>query len=188
MKRFFLCPLIALLVSLNSICGSIFHMYSIKLFFIIQSLLFLLDFLFWSVFFFKILNQKSDLLLIKILSAIVFLIAFYLLFVSKVSNQNLHIVALGAICKTIFCVIYFNRLFKYLFYQNILSEPSFWIVTGVILYACLSLPFYGLNSYIKLQFPPDISSTIFSISNILIIIMHLFFIKAYVCTIRLHKA
>lgn len=188
MKGFFLCPLMALLVSLNSICGSLFLMYSINLFFLIQSFLFLLDLLFWSKFFLTILNHKSDAVLIKILTATVFLIAFYLLFVSKVNKQNLHTVALSTICKTIFCVIYYSRLFKYLFYQNILSEPSFWIVTGVILYSCLSLPFYGLNSYIKLQFPQNISSSIFSISNILIIIMHLFFAKAYICTIRLHKA
>lgn len=188
MKGFFFCPLIALLVSINTICGSLFSMYSINLFFIIQNFMSLLDLLFWCTFFLIIFKNKKDADKIKILLAITLLVAVYLYFFSKVNNQNLHLIALAAICKTIFCIFFFYKLFKNLFYQNLLKEPSFWIVTGLIFYSCLSLPFYGLNSYFKFQFSSIIASNIFSISNMLLIIMHLFFIKAYICTMRVHKA
>lgn len=188
MKWFFLYPQIALLVSINSICGSLLSLYPINLFFTIQSYLFLVDLFFWCLFFLQILNDKKDGNKITILFSITLFTAFYLLFFSKVDKSNLHIVALSAICKTIFCIFFFYKLFKNLYYQNILKEPAFWIVSGLIFCSCLSLPFYGLNSYIKLQFPPLIASNIFSVSNMLIIIMHLFFIKAYICTIRVHKA
>lgn len=188
MKGFFFCPLIALLVSINTICGSLFVMYPINLFFLIQNFMSFLDLLFWCIFFLLILKDKKDADKIKILLAITLLFAVYLHFFSNVNNQNLHIIALTAICKTIYCIFFFYKLFKNLFYQNLLKEPSFWIATGLIFYSCLSLPFYGLNSYFKFQFSPLISSNIFSISNMLLIIMHLFFIKAYICTIRVHKA
>jgi hypothetical protein len=188
MRWFFLYPLIAFLVSINSICGPLFLLYSTNLFFTIQSYLFLVDLFFWYYFFLQILNNKKDGEKIKNLLSITLLIAFYLLFFSKVDKRNLHIVALSAICKTVFCIFFFYKLFKKLYYQNILKEPAFWIVTGLIFYSCLSLPFYGLNSYIKSHFSLLISSNIFSVSNILIIIMHLFFIKAYLCTIQVHKA
>lgn len=184
MHGFFFCPLIALLVSINSICGSLFSMYSNILFFNIQSSLFLIDLIFWFFFFKKILQEKEDVNKIKILLTITLLIAVYLLFFNTVDKRNLHIIALDSICKSIFCVLFYQSLFKNLTYKNILSEPSFWIVSGVIFHSCLSLPFYGLNSYIKLEFSPLIASNIFSISNMLIIIMHLFFIKAYLCTIK----
>lgn len=188
MHRFFFCPLIALLVSINSICGSLFFMYSTNLFFNIQSSLFLMDLIFWFFFFKRVLLEKKDVNKIKILLILTLLIATYLLFFNTVDKRNLHIVALDSICKAIFCILFYQSLFKNLTYKNILTEPSFWIVSGVIFYSCLSLPFYGLNSYIKLQFSPLIASNILSISNMLIIIMHLFFIKAYLCTIKVQKA
>jgi len=188
MKRFFLYPLLALLVSINSICGRILLLYPSNLFFNIQSYLFLVDLFFWCCFFSVILNNKKDSDKIKALFIITFFVAVYLLFFNKVDKRNLHIGALSAICKTVFCVFFFYKLFKNLYYQNILKEPVFWIVTGLIFSSSLLLPFYGLNSYIKAQFPPLISSNIFSVSNMLIIIMHLFFMKAYLCTIQVHKA
>ncbi len=187
MKGFFLCPLIALLVSINSIFGSIFFLYNQELCFLIQSFLFLFELLFWSFFFLKILKDKKDSMKIKILFSITLLISIYLIYFSNVDKRNLNIVALSVICKTIFCIFFYYDLFKNLSYRNILLEPVFWIVTGLIFYSCLSLPIYTLNSYIKLLLPV-FASNIFSISNMLIIIMHLFFIKAYLCKIRLHKA
>jgi len=187
MKKFFLYPLIALLISINSICGPLLLLYPINLYFTIQNYLFLVDLFFWYCFFSVILNDKKDDNKIKILFIITFFVALYLLFFNNVDKRNLHIGALSAICKTVFCIFFFYKLFKNLYYQNILKEPLFWIVTGLIFNSSLSLPFYGLNSYIKSQFPSLVSSNIFSVSNMLIIIMHLFFMKAYLCTTQVHK-
>ncbi len=188
MKGFFFCPLIGLFLSLNTIFRMLFVSYPLDLFFIIQSNLFLLDLVFWSFFVSITLKDKKDTNKIKSLLLITLLISVYLLFFTNVDKRNVHIIALTSICKTIFCIFFYYKLFKNLSYKNILSEPSFWIVTGLIFYSCLSLPFYGLSSYIKMQFSPLVSNNIFSISNMLIIIMHLFFIKAYLCTIRVHRA
>lgn len=191
MKGFSFVILISLLLSINTICGRFFFLYDVDLYFFIQSVLNLLDLFFWTLFFLRLLNDKKNSRIIKILSTFTLSLAIYILYynrTSSTSSANLHIIVLLNICKTIFCIYFYHNLFKKLSTQNILSEPSFWIVNGLIFYSCLSLPFYGLNNYIKLQFSISISNNIFSISNMLIIIMYLFFIKAYLCKTHLHKA
>lgn len=188
MKGFFFCPLISLAVSANSISSRFFFLYPIEKNFLIQNILHLFDLLFWVLFFLKIPKIKRDFKKIKILFVSTLTIATLLFYLNTSDNPNLHIHVLSNMCKTIFCIFFYNNLFKNLPDQNILLEPSFWIIAGLFFYSCLSLPFYALHSYIKQQFISIIYSNIFSISNMLIIIMHLFFIKAYLCTIRQHKA
>lgn len=188
MKGFFFYPLIALLVSANSICSAILFLYAKEINFFIQSFLQLCDLLFWTIFFSRIFIKGKEIRKIKFLFLCTMIITIYLLYFNRTGTSNLHIHALSNLCKTIFCISFYNRLFKTPPDQNLLLEPSFWIVTGLIFYSCLSVPFYALNDYIKQNFVEIISYNIFSISNMLIIIMHLFFIKAYLCTIRLHRA
>ena len=188
MKGFYIYSLIALLTSFNTILGSLFLLYNSKLFYIIQSTLNLCNLAFWTFFFLALLKDRIYSTIIYILFISTFLLAVSLLNLSYINKPNLQIRALINMCQTIYCIIFYHKLFKNITYQNILLEPSFWIVAGLIFFSCLSLPFYALNSYIKQEFPLIISANIFSISNMLIIIMHLFFIKAYLCTIRLHRA
>lgn len=187
MERFFFVILIALALSINSIFGSLFFLYNIKLFVFIQSCLDLLDLIFWTFFFLKLLPDKKNKIIISIFFITSLLFSFIFFFHNNLDKSNLQILVVFNVCKSVFCILFYHTLFKNLTYQNILSEQAFWIVNGLIFYSSLSLPFYGLNFYIKEQFSPLISNNIFSISNMLIIIMHLFFIKAYLCRIQVHK-
>lgn len=187
MKVFFVCIVIALLVSVNSIFGLFLPKYNLKICFFIQNILFLLDLFFWGLFFLKVLRDKKSQRIMKVLFAITFSIAAFILYINGMAKVNLQALAVINICKTIFCILFYHHLFKIISIQNLFKDPLFWIVTGVIFYSCLSLPFYGLNNYIKLQFPPLIATNIFSISNMLIIIKYLFFIKAFLCTINLRR-
>lgn len=188
MKGFFFCILIALLVSTNSICFKFFFLYNNEICFFIQSTLFLFDLLFWTLFFLKLLTDAKNHRIIKILFILTLSLAVYIFYYNSTDKSNLHVLALLNICKTIFCVLFYHNLFKKMSDQKILLEPAFWIVNGLIFYSCLSLPFYGLSGYIQQEFSPLIVNNIFSISNMLIIIMYLFFIKAFLCTTSLHKA
>ena len=188
MKGFFFCSFIALLTSINTICTSFFLLYSLKICFLIQNILIIADLLFWTLFFMKLLKERNILKKIILLFICTLLLAIYLFYSSDTEKPNLQVLGLVNICKSIFCIFFYYKIFTKLPNQNILLEPSFWIISGLIFYSCLSLPFYALNNYIKIEFPPLISYNIFSISNILIIIMYIFFIKAYLCTIRLSKA
>ena len=187
LKVFFICILIALLESVNSIFGIFLPTYIHTFCFPIQNILFLLDSFFWAFFFLKVLKDEKSQKNLKILFGITFTISAYLLYSNNITQVSTQVLAVINICKTIFCILYYRNLFKMISSQNLLRDPIFWIVTGVLLYSCISLPIYCLNNYIRLQFPLLIARNIFSISNMFIIIMNIFFIKAFLCTTSLHK-
>ncbi len=140
------------------------------------------------MFFSSVFDNKSDTIKLKIAFFITFCFALFSYFYNPLDKPNLHTLSIFNICKTIFCIYFYYDLFRKPPYQKIKSEPSFWIITGLFFYSCLSMPFYALNDYLRAEFPATISENLFTISNIMIIIMHLFFIKAYLCTLRLRKA
>jgi hypothetical protein len=62
------------------------------------------------------------------------------------------------------------------------KSSSFWIVIGVIFSSCIGLPVSSLISFIpKNQEYFNMSSQIFSLFNISLIILYLFIIKSYLC-------
>lgn len=188
MKGFFFCPFIACLISINSISSRFYFLYSMQLNFFIQIILLLCDLVFWGFFFHKLINMRRESRKIFILLVITFLISVYTIYFNKTHTPNLHLQALSNCIKVIFCISFFSKLFKEILFENILKEPSFWIVAGLMFYSAISIPFYALNNFIMQNFTIEIAYAFFSISNMLVIIMHLFFIKSFLCTIQLHKA
>lgn len=188
MRYFYLYPLIGLLISTNTILSRIFNFYNLKISYILQQFLPILDLIFWLSFFLTLFISKIDRKIIKWIFGATVVLVTVLFFNTDLNKPNLHSYSILNICKAIFCVLFYSSLFKNVPTLNIKLEPAFWIVTGLLFYSCLSIPFYSLHDYIKTQFPFIIARNIFIISNILFIIMHLFFIKAYICTTHLHKA
>lgn len=187
LRWFYICPLLAIFSSINSIYGLFFSTYFVGLMFTVQSFIIIFDFLFWYAFFNRIFDNRRGTKGLKILLLTTLVLVAYLIFFSRAGRQNLHVIALTAVSKAIFCLLFFHSLIRNLIYENITREPAFWIATGLFFYTSLSLPFYGLHSYIRIHFSSTVSSNIFSISNMLIIIMHVFFIKAYTCIIHQRK-
>ena len=187
MKGFYLYPLLGLCLSANTILSTIFFIYNPIDYFLLQFLLLLFDLIFWIIFFLTIFKDDDASIKIKYIFSITLLISLVSFLFNNLDKPNLHTVSIFNICKVFFCIIYYNKLFNDKPIQNIKTEPLFWIVTGLFFYASLSIPFYTLNFYIRSQFSLIIASNIFSISNVLIIIMHLFFLKAYLCIVRQYR-
>jgi len=188
MKYFFIYPLIGLLLSANTILNKFYYVYTKSVNFSLQNLLLVFDLTFWLFFFSNVFDSKSAIIKLRAIFFITFCVSLFSYFFNPIDKPNLHVVSLFNICKTLFCIYYYFDLFKRAPNQKIKSEPSFWIVTGLLFYSCLSMPFYALNDYLRSQFPVAISDNLFAASNMMIIIMHFFFIKAYICTLRLRKA
>ena len=188
MKYFFLCPLIAILISANTILNNFYSLYTKPIYFSLQNSLALLDLVFWLIFFSHVINNKSDSSKLRIIFFVTFSIVLFSSLYNPLDKPNLHLVSLFNICKTLFCLYFYHNLFRKDPEQKIKSEPSFWVITGLFFYSSLSIPFYALNGYLRSRFPLIIWVNLFAISNIMIIIMHFFFIKAYICTIRMPKA
>jgi len=187
MKHFFVYPLIGIILSINTILNIHALFYPKSLNFSIQSLLLTADLVFWVVFFSKLFGHGKDKIKLRAIFIVALCVGLFFYPFSTIDKPNLHIISIFNICKTLFCIYYYYKLFKTAPNQKIKAEPSFWIVTGLFFYSCLSVPFYALNGYLKSYFPITISANLFAVSNIMIIIMHFFFLKAYSCTARLHK-
>jgi hypothetical protein len=186
-RYFFIGPLIALLASANAIFSIFLSLYGEVSRYFLQSILFFLELSFWTFFFLKIIQGFKDKKQIRVLFFIVVFLSCLLQYFNTFSYPNIHIMGLHNVCKTLFCIIYYRTLFKNFYHKNLVEEPMFWIVTGLFFYSSLSIPFYALNSYIKTNFTFEIGNNIFTISNCLIIVMHTFFIKAYLCIAHQHK-
>jgi len=80
-----------------------------------------------------------------------------------------------------FCICYYNKLFKNISVINLTDEPSFWVITGVFLGMGITLPFYIFNQYLFNLISRDnyYLLALMGISGYMI--MHLFFIKAFLC-------
>lgn len=187
---FFLCIANALLLSINTILGKYIkytNTYNLDIIIPIQNFIFLLDLFFWTLFFSKILKDKKNKVIIKFLFFLALFLSSYAIYLNQETKLTLHVLAIINIYKAILCVLYYQKLSKIVSRQNIFSDPVFWIVTGVLFYSSLSIPIYGLVNYIKGQISSTLYLKVFTISNLMIIIMHLFFIKANLCAIRAHK-
>lgn len=187
LSKFWICPFIAFLISTNTIIHEFFIHYNNSIHYSFQNILFILDLFFWAFYFLNLSNDKNYNTKIKVFLVLTLILYSLTLFANDSSKPNLHFFSTINICKSLFCLLYYSELFKNIPDKNITKEPSFWIVTGLIFYSCISIPFYTLHVYIKELFPFNISLNIFAISNVLIIMMHLFFLKAYLCIIRQHK-
>ena len=111
LKSFFICPLLALFVSINSILGSIFLLYPSKLFFDIQSFLFLLDLLFWAFFFSTILQKKKDVNKIKFLLLIT-LLSIILSWATDLKLINISQDILSYHCCRLYFFVGLNQIFQ----------------------------------------------------------------------------
>lgn len=182
MKYFYFYPLLALCVSFNTILGDYFHFFTRESLLRIQNILFIIDFLFWYFFFKNLLKKK-----IRILQFIflLFLTSTIILRLSTGFHKpGFEINAVTNFGKILFCLFYCIELFKSEPVLNLKNESAFWIVSGLFFYTCVSLPFYTVYEYLNLNLPRLISRNLFSSTNISIILMHLLFIKAYLCQIH----
>lgn len=83
----------------------------------------------------------------------------------------------------VLCCFYFVRLFSSTEIVMIKSEASFWAVSGLLICMCISLPFAAYKFFLSsgLAKDYDIQQNVFYVAIFGYIIMHLFFIKAYLC-------
>jgi len=86
----------------------------------------------------------------------------------------------------IFSGFYYYKLFSDTSPINIFVDSSFWAVTGIFVCKCFSLPMVAFYSFFQTNMALDATTVknVFSIGAIGYIIMHLFFIKAFLCSVR----
>jgi len=121
---------------------------------------------------------------------IVFFIAILsfglLLWANDLNRVLLQLHALPYFATFILCMYYYYKLFddEEKPIVNLLKSPSFWIVTGLFFFSCITLPLFAILEYFYYKFGYRAAVYLLSFANLFIIIKHLFFIKAYRCAAK----
>jgi hypothetical protein len=141
------------------------------------------------VFVFVIKNHTVSIRISKALKSLLFLfpgiaIVYFLYYIMKNDRPNQfflqNIFTIQASFLIVASVLYYVDVFKKEPKSNLISEPSFWVVTGLAFFMLSTLPFSILGLYlIKINYV--LYSHLFSIFEVFYWILFLMIIKAYFC-------
>lgn len=123
----------------------------------------------WIIFFFIVLTGTNQVISLK------------------VENFQSVTYAMGSMLIVIYSIFYFYELFNLPEFVDLLREPSFWIVSGLLFYYTCTYPFTGMINH--LASIPKLSYTtiefLFTWTNVL---LYLIFTIAFLCRIRIPKS
>lgn len=103
-----------------------------------------------------------------------------ILLVLKMRSFHITTYSIGCLLVVFFCIYYFFELFKLPKSGSLISNPAFWICTGLLFFYCCGFPLYGLmNSWSKIS--NLVIRNFEKIVSILNIILYTLFTIAFLC-------
>jgi len=148
----------------------------------------LFHFIFLSLFIYRVLPNKN---VSKKIKLVFFLFLFIIIFCVFTNDQNIppyQAYSFTNFALVIFCCFYYLQLFESMPTINLLKEPSFWIISGVFFCMCATIPLTSLRGYLYHNIPYNLYLSMGGIGFFAYGVMHLFFIKAYLCSTSQPKA
>ena len=146
----------------------------------------LFHFTFLCLFIFKVIPKSNDIKYLKLVFFIFFpLITFFI--VTDIIHDEVLAFAVTNFGLIILCISYYYQLFKTTPSLNLLKDPSFWIITGILFGMSTTIPVSIIGGYLFHNIPRDIFLSVAVIMPLGYGIMHLFFLKAILCSIRRQK-
>lgn len=188
LRVFYLYPLLGLVISLVTITNTFFYEFSKYFISVCESLYVILEPIFWGYFFLLFFENTKTKSLVKIISSILILLTLILVINSGGKGYNHEVMSINNLSYCFYCTIYFVNLFRTDPVLKIYNEPVFWIISGVFFYSAVSLPLFPFSDYYQRMNSRELFLPFISAINLVIIIMHLLFIKGYQCLIKQIKA
>jgi hypothetical protein len=155
---------------------------------LIQNSHLLFHFIFLSLFIYRVLPNKNVSKNIKILFFLLLFIIIFCVFTNELSIPPYHAYAFTNFGLVLFCCLYYLQLFESMPTINLLKEPSFWIISGIFFCMCATIPLTSLRGYLYDNIPYNLYLSMGNIGFFAYGVMHLFFIKAYLCSTNQPKA
>ncbi len=169
-------------VSLNTILNLHLKLGRNLIMFAIERALMLFQFFALGLFFSALLKKSIFSRKIKLLFYVSSIIGMILIPIAILANAFLYTQIATNLVLIIFCVFYFRDLLSTKPTLILIKSSAFWIVTGIFFVCCISFPIYSLQPFIaNNQEYKSVSTQIFAISNMALIVMYLFIIKSYLC-------
>lgn len=189
MRNFYWYSVVAALIALLRVTSSNFGLPTKLIMVEISNYSILFHFGFLSMFIFSVLPDKKKLQFSVPLLLTVFSLTLFFLITYSAKKQNSTSYAISNLGLVIYCVIYYSSLFWDVPKQNLLKEPSFWIISGIFLCMSISIPINSLHGYLRNDdyIKLENRKNLFGIAYFAYGTLHLFLIKAYLCSIRPQK-
>lgn len=188
MNKFYWYSFIAVFLVMFNFLQKFFNITSKSVSGIIHSSLLLFHFIFLCLFIYRVLPNKKISKYIIILFFLFLFVILFCIFTNDLSAPQNKAYAFTNFGLVIFCCFYYLQLFESMPTINLLKEPSFWIISGIFFCMCATIPLTSLRGYLYDNIPYNLYLSIGSIGFFAYGVMHLFFIKAYLCSTSQPKA
>ena len=186
MKGFYWYTGIAIFITIMHISEKYFQIIP-KDFFRITNLVSLhFHFTFLSLFISRFFTTKQEKNIFKLFFWLVNITIFIFIFIDVIYDFSISF-AISNTGLFILCIYYYYLLFRTPPTLNLLKEPSFWIITGILFGMGTTIPILYLAGYLYHNLPKNIFFSIATIVPFGYGIMHLFFIKAFICSVQNHR-
>lgn len=187
MNKFYWYSLIAALLVIFNITQRYFNITSKNVSGAVHSSLLVFHFIFLSGFIYRVLPNKKISKYIKLLFFTLLLIILFCIFTNDLSLPQHKAYTFTNFGLVLFCCFYYFQLFESMPTINLLKEPSFWIISGIFFCMCATIPVFSLRGYFFDNIPYNLYLSMGGIGFFAYGVMHLFFIKAYLCSINQPK-
>ena len=186
-KNFYIYPLTALFISFTTIINMLIYRIPKFSYNILVNLFFTIHLIFWYFFFVNYFDNHKTKSLVKKIFFVTVVSTVTVITTNKFEFTNYKLGAISDLNFALYCLLYFISLFRNEPIRKITEDPSFWIITGLFFYSTFSLPLFPIFDYFRNNLLLQVSESVVMVINLLIIIMHLFFIKGCLCLTRQHK-
>ena len=177
LRNFYLLPLFLLIFSLQTLALNFCTIYPKLYVAAFEKGVVIFEFVFWTYFFINTSLKRVK----KTILSIFILFIFLLLLINSQESKAYVALGISNIAKLIFCLLYFYQLFTSPPNLNIKREPVFWIVCGLFFNSAITVPIYLSIGFLFKNNYKSVIGILFPLTNITIIIMHLLFIKGFLC-------
>lgn len=147
----------------------------------INNISLLFHFSFLSLFILKVSFPRNKPGILKIVFLFFIGLITFVLITNDITRQINLAFALSSLGLVFFCIIFYYKLFDNIPIIDLRKEPSFWIITGVFFCMSSLIPISATIDYLKNKIHMTVYATFNLVLMFTYIIMHLFFIKAYLC-------
>ena len=115
-------------------------------------------------------------------------LGFQLIYLVKTDFHkfNVRAVLLESVILIVPCLVYFREIFLTKRAVNLLREPSFWMVTGILFYTFLKIPVVLFTDYVWHHLSSTLGFELYSGNNFALIVTYTLFIKAMTCRRKVH--
>ena len=184
MRGFFWYPMIGILAIAPAFIARNFSESWFVFGFIANKFSILFHYSFLSIFIIRAIpGKKNDIYLSIIFWLFLLLILFFLLGVN-IETRSDHSFAIANLGLVVYCIAYYYYLFNNSPTFNLISEPAFWIITGIFFSMSVHIPIFLTIDILHFKISINTYRLLISVSIFCYSLMHIFFIKAYLCAIH----